>query len=114
MIYNIPDELAPYLEYIPDEMMGDVITDALRALIFAEPVAQPEVPAQLDISQLLEQLKSLNQSSPTVASKLESAISSASKSTTSNIITAEIKPDMEDIPDDLMDIVGDFASNAFK
>ena len=62
MIYKIPDELVPYLEYIPEEMLSDVITDALKAAIFAPsvPVQQSQpVTSAFDMSQLLEQIKVL-------------------------------------------------------
>lgn len=46
MIYKIPDELVPYLEYIPEEMLSDVITDALKAAIFAPSVPGSAIPAR--------------------------------------------------------------------
>lgn len=113
MTYNIPDELAPYLEYIPDEMLGDIITDALRAKIFSKPAAKPEAPTQLDISQLLEQMQAMSKVNPAISGKIETALAESIKAE-SKVVVAEVHPDLEDIPDDLKGLVEDFAAGAFK
>lgn len=59
MMYNIPAELAPYLEYIPDDMLSDIITDALRSAIFGGVEKPVETAQQIDMSQLLEQIKGI-------------------------------------------------------
>lgn len=113
MTYNIPDELAPYLEYIPDEMLGDIITDALRARIFSTSAAKPEAPMQLDISQLLEQMQAMSKVNPAISGKIETALAESIKAE-SKVVVAEVHPDLEDIPDDLKGLVEDFAAGAFK
>lgn len=109
MIYKIPDELVPYLEYIPEEMLSDVITDALRAAIFAPlvPVQQTQAPA-LDMSQLLEQIKGLIGSdvqTPVIRQEPET------KEAPKTIITTTIT---DGVDEDLQDIVNGFASSLFK
>lgn len=110
MIYKIPDELVPYLEYIPEEMLSDVITDALKAAIFAPsvPVQQSQpVTSAFDMSQLLEQIKGLignDVQEPTPVVKTEEA-------KPSTVITTTVT---DGVDADLQDIVGAFANSLFK
>lgn len=113
MTYNIPDDIAPYLEFIPESMLSDVITDALLAHIFAEPEDKQEVAsAQLDMSQLLEQLKQMTAGNQEVAKTLTKAVSNA-KPEDKEVVLANVHVD-GDVPDDLAAIVDDFAALAFK
>ena len=109
MIYKIPDELVPYLEYIPEEMLSDVITDALKAAIFAPsvPVQQSQpVTSAFDMSQLLEQIKGLigNDVQAPTPVKTEEA-------KPSTVITTTVT---DGVDADLQDIVGAFANSLFK
>ena len=110
MIYKNPDELVPYLEYIPEEMLSDVITDALTAAIFAPsvPVQQSQpVTSAFDMSQLLEQIKGLignDVQAPTPVVKTEEA-------KPSTVITTTVT---DGVDADLQDIVGAFANSLFK
>lgn len=101
MIYNIPDDILPYLEYVPEEMLSDVISDALRALIFKK----PEVKQEFDVNQIVEQLRGLS-----VEQKPEPKPQPQPQQET---YVADVNID-EEIPDDLMDTVGDFTANLFK
>lgn len=46
MIYKIPDELVPYLEYIPEEMLSDVITDGTEGCNLCALSAGSAIPAR--------------------------------------------------------------------
>ena len=98
MIYKIPDELVPYLEYIPEEMLSDVITDALKAAIFA-----PSVPVQQS-QPVTKGLIGNDVQAPTPVVKTEEA-------KPSTVITTTVT---DGVDADLQDIVGAFANSLFK
>lgn len=112
MIYSIPDELAPYLEYIPDDMLTTIITDALRAAIF-KPTKAPvtESSQHFDVSQLLEQIRGMvdNQAVQQVKSAL-----SAPSSPKSETVVAVTTNAAEDVDEDMRDIVASFAASVIK
>ena len=114
MTYNIPEDLHPYLQYIPDDMLPDVITEALRSYIFAEPEVMKEEQPAFDINQLVALLQNQcgDEKKTEVVKKLSKAVTEPSDSKV-GVICASIESD-EDIPDDLRDVVGDFAGMAFK
>lgn len=104
MEYVIPNDLAPYFEYVPEEMLSGIITDALRAKInksAEEPVEK--VPQMLDIQKLLEQLQLSNQQVPVPAPAVHKE--------DSIIITKTVT---EDVPEDLKSVVEDFMGDLFK
>lgn len=108
MIYKIPDELVPYLEYIPEEMLSDVITDALKAAIFAPsvPVQQSQpVTSAFDMSQLLEQIKGL------IGNDVQAPVVKTEEAKPSTVITTTVT---DGVDADLQDIVGAFANSLFK
>lgn len=112
MTYTIPDELIPYLEYIPDDMLSDVITDALRAAIFADPVKLDTTSTQhVDMSQLVELLRNSagTESAKQVLQKLDNK--NEKESVTTIVATSA---SAEDVDEDLLDIVGNFTQNLFR
>lgn len=104
MKYNIPDDLAPYLEYIPDEMLSDIITDALRAAIFKSP-EQPVVSQDQSIVQILEKLTQLSGDSGKQFSVITKELDKPTIISTTST---------EDVDDDLKDLVSDFVGDMFK
>jgi len=105
VIYNIPDSLAPYLEYIPEDILVGIITDALTDKIFSKPgVKSGASLQQVDMNQIMEQIQSLiNNPAPTKSVEKEEAIQ-----------PVVFSSDDEDIDDDLKSLVEDFASGLFK
>lgn len=112
MIYKIPEALAPYLEHIPDEVLVEVITEALEERIFRKSANNAPTPVQqFDMSQLLEQIQSvLGSSAPQQLSK--EVKEQVKKSGTAPIIIASVATD--DVDEDLVGLVDDFASGIFK
>ena len=111
MKYDIPDELAPYLEYIPDEMLSDIITEALRDAIFRNHAKTTDnTLQQVDMSELLEQIKSLAGSG--AAKQMETSLKKPKQEKTAPIVVTT--PVAEDIDNDLKDIVMNFAGNLIK
>jgi len=112
MIYSIPEELAPYLEYIPDDMLTAIITDALRAAIFKPNEAPVNENSQhFDVSQLLEQIRGMvgNQAVHEVKSALSAPVSN--KSETVVAVTTNASADVDE---DMKDIVASFAASVIK
>lgn len=110
MKYNIPDDLAPYLEYIPDEMLSDIITDALRAAIFKSP-KQPVVSQDQSIVQILEKLTQLSGDSGKQFSVITKELDKPKEKDKPIIISTT---STEDVDDDLKDLVSDFVGDMFK
>lgn len=113
MNYNIPEDLHPYLEYIPDDMLSDVITEALRAYIFAEPEVKKQEQPAFDMAQLVALLQAQDNGKKSDVVKQISEAVTSNDDQQSSVICASIGDD-EDIPEDLRDLVDDFASMAFK
>lgn len=110
MIYNIPEELHPYLEYIPEDMLPEIITEALRAYIFAELVVENKEQTSFDLSQLLAMLQSQTKGNNEVVEKISKAVTAPESQ--AKVVCATVEDD--DIPDELRDLVDDFALSAFK
>ena len=112
MTYTIPDELAPYLEYIPDDMLTSIITDALRAAVF-KPIEAPVIESNqhFDVSQLLEQIRGMvdNQAVQQVKSAL-----SAPTTPKSETVVAVTTNAAADVDEDMRDIVASFAASVIK
>lgn len=112
MTYNIPEALAPYLEHIPEDMLVDIITEALEERIFRKNTVQPSAPLQqVDMSQLLEQLQSMLGSSaqPQLSKEVKEQVKKQDKTP---IVVRSVPT--EEVDDDLMGLVEDFASGIFK
>ena len=112
MTYNIPEALAPYLEHIPEDMLVDIITEALEERIFRKKPEQVSTPLQqVDMSQLLEQIQSMLGSSaqPNISKEVKEQVK---KQDRSPIVVQSVPT--EEVDDDLMGLVEDFASGIFK
>lgn len=116
MIYKIPDSLAPYLEYIPEDILEQIINDALRERIFQEPSVQVQEASvqSADMNQILEQIKSLLGKAPIPAKATEQIVESVKPETTVKPVIFETDNPDEEIDDDMLDLIGDFASGLFK
>lgn len=113
MTYNIPDALAPYLEYIPEDMLVDIITEALEEKIFRDDrtTSPAQITQQFDMNQLLEQLQGmLGSAAPQQLSK-EVKEQVTKKEDSPIVITSA---STEDVDEDLQDLVNGFAMDLFK
>lgn len=110
MIYNIPAELAPYLEYIPDDMLADIITDALRSAIFSKAEVPSNTPQQINMNQLLEQLKGIVGNTGT--QEFKSVLNTPSQAPTSQ--APVIISTGDDMDDDMREKVTRAARSLFK
>lgn len=77
MTYDVPPELEPYLEWLPEHVVGNILTKALRGVIFKSCEKEDVVPHQLDMSTLLMQIQAMvgvnktQEIAPVLVKKLE-------------------------------------------
>lgn len=114
MLYNIPDDIAPYLEYIPDDMLEEIITEALRAAIFKRPESQVVEASDNSITQLLEQIKAvIGTGNMQAVTAVQTAIAEPPKKKEDRPIVIQTSDD-EELPSDLKDLVSAFAGEMFR
>lgn len=113
MTYNIPDALAPYLEYIPEDMLAEIITEALEEKIFnkKEVTSSAAVTPNVDFNQLLEQIQGMLGSAAPKQLSNEVSKQVKKEDTTPIMITSPVS---EDVDEDLVGLVEDFTANLFK
>ena len=100
MTYNVPPELEPYLEWLPEHVVNNILTKALRGVIFSSCVKPQLTPQQLDMSELINQIQAMvgtsktQEIAPVLSKKLEPAKSKVSAPPVLIDIGGEVDPDI--------------------
>lgn len=104
--YSVPPHLEPYLEYIPDNMLQEFVTNAIEAAINARNADEEK---KDDFSGLLDKLGELMSTTPTRESKPEPEVEMPTYDFT--VVEAEEDPDNSGGDNDL---INDFLADICK